>query len=52
MAIVKYRLDAKKPPKLTRAQKTRIERMGDDVVTAAARSDADNPRSRRPNWRK
>lgn len=43
MAIVKYRLDAKRPPKLTRAQKARIDHMGDDVVTAAARSDADNP---------
>lgn len=41
--MAKFRLDPKSPPKLSRKQKARLDRMTDKEITAAAAADEDNP---------
>jgi putative transcriptional regulator len=43
MTIVKATLDRTKPPRLSERTKTRLDRLTDDELMAAARSDPDNP---------
>ncbi|WP_372786329.1 helix-turn-helix domain-containing protein [Phenylobacterium sp.] len=43
MAIVRFTLDPKNPPKLTDAQRARLDALTDEEITAAALSDPDNP---------
>ncbi len=39
----RFILDPKKPPKLSEEERTRLDAMTDDEITAAAESDPDNP---------
>ncbi len=41
--MARFRLDSKSPPKLSRQQKARLNRMADKEITAAAVTDEDNP---------
>ena len=43
MAIVRRTVDLSKPYKMSEAERTRLEAMTDEEVTAAAESDPDNP---------
>jgi putative transcriptional regulator len=43
MAIIRFTLDPNNPPKLTEAQRARLDAMTDEEITAAALSDPDNP---------
>jgi putative transcriptional regulator len=43
MTIVKSTLDCKKPRRLSEKTKTLLDRLSDDQLTEAARSDPDNP---------
>jgi putative transcriptional regulator len=43
MAIVRFTLDPNNPPKLTEAQRARLDALTDEEITAAALSDPDNP---------
>ena len=43
MAIVRFTLDPNNRPKLTDAQRARLDAMTDEEITAAALSDPDNP---------
>ena len=41
--MAKFNLDRKAPPKLTAEQAARLDRMSEDDIAAAARSDPDDP---------
>jgi len=43
MPVAKFTLDPSRPPKLSAMTKARLDAMTEDEVTAAARSDPDNP---------
>jgi putative transcriptional regulator len=43
MAIVKFKLDPKHPPKMTPEEEKRLDAMTDEEITTAAMSDPDNP---------
>ncbi len=43
MAIVRMKLDPKNPPRLSDADRARLDALTDEQITAAALSDPDNP---------
>lgn len=43
MAMIKARLDRRRPPRLSKKTKARLDRMTNAELTANARSDAENP---------
>lgn len=43
MAVVRAKLDRRKPPRLSNETKARLDRLSDAQLTANARGDADNP---------
>lgn len=41
--MARFKLDQNNPPPLTKAERARLDAMSDAEITAAAKSDADNP---------